>query len=161
MFSIIVAHSKNKIIGKDNKIPWHIPKDLKRFKELTTGKTIVMGRKTFESLPFVLPNRKHIILTKNKDFTYNNQNVEICYEINNIIQKYKNSEEEVFIIGGGEIYKQFLDTSTKLFITEVDINLDGDAFFPKIDYSNWDLIFQSDKNTSNELNYIYKDYIKK
>lgn len=161
MFSIIVAHSKNKIIGKDNKIPWHIPEDLKRFKELTTGKTIVMGRKTFESLPFVLPNRKHIILTKNKDFTYNNQNVEICYDINNIIQKYKNSEEEVFIIGGGEIYKQFLDTSTKLFITEVDINLDGDAFFPKIDYSNWDLIFQSDKNTSNELNYIYKDYIKK
>lgn len=161
MFSIIVAHSKNKIIGKDNKIPWHIPEDLKRFKELTTGKTIVMGRKTFESLPFVLPNRKHIILTKNKNFTYNNQNVEICYDINNIIQKYKNSEEEVFIIGGGEIYKQFLDTSTKLFITEVDINLDGDAFFPKIDYSNWDLIFQSDKNTSNELNYIYKDYIKK
>lgn len=161
MFSIIVAHSKNKIIGKDNKIPWHIPEDLKRFKELTTGKTIVMGRKTFESLPFVLPNRKHIILTKNKDFTYNNPNVEICYDINNIIQKYKNSEEEVFIIGGGEIYKQFLDTSTKLFITEVDITLDGDAFFPKIDYSNWDLIFQSDKNTSNELNYIYKDYIKK
>lgn len=161
MFSIIVAHSKNKIIGRDNKIPWHIPEDLKRFKELTTGKTIVMGRKTFESLPFVLPNRKHIILTKNKNFTYNNPNVEICYDINNIIQKYKNSEEEVFIIGGAEIYKQFLDASTKLFITEVDTNLDGDAFFPKIDYSNWDLIFQSDKNTSNELSYIYKDYIKK
>lgn len=161
MFSIIVAHSKNNIIGKDNKIPWYIPDDLKRFKEITTGKTIIMGRKTFQSLPCVLPNRKHIILTENKDFIFNDSNVEICTDINEIIEKYQTSDEEVFIIGGGEIYSKFLDLSTKLFITEIDINLDGDSFFPKLDISKWSLVFESDKNIFNDMTYTYKNYIKK
>lgn len=161
MFSIIVAHSKNNIIGKDNKIPWYIPDDLKRFKEITTGKTIIMGRKTFQSLPCVLPNRKHIILTENKNFTFNDSNVEICTNINEIIEKYQTSNEEVFIIGGGEIYSKFLDLSTKLFITEIDINLDGDSFFPKLDISKWNLVFESDKNIFNDMTYTYKNYIKK
>ena len=107
MISIIVAKAQNNIIGGNNKLLWHISDDLKRFKEITSGNIIIMGRKTFESLPGVLPNRKHIILTRDKNFSVDNENVEVIHNADQIINNYKNSPVEAFIIGGGEIYKEY------------------------------------------------------
>ena len=150
MLSIIVAVSENNVIGKDNKLLWHIPEDLKRFKEITTGKTIIMGRKTFESLGRVLPNRKHIILTRSLDFKVDNENVEI---INNKedISKYRDSKEEAFIIGGGIIYTQFMELASKIYITKIHKRFEGDTYFPKIDEDKWEEIQRQKgiKNTEN------------
>ena len=162
MFSIIVAVSKNNIIGKDNSIPWFIPEDLKRFKEITMGKKMIMGRKTFESLPGVLPGRKHIILTRNKDYKVDNENVEVYYDFDDLINKFKDSEEEIFIIGGSEIYNKFYKHANKLFLTEVDLKVDGDTTFPIIDLNEWDLVNNSSKNISkSNIAYIYKDFTRK
>lgn len=137
MLSIIVAMASNNVIGKNNELIWHIPMDLKRFKEITTGKTIIMGRKTFESLPGVLPERHHVIITRNKNYMVNNENVEVFNSLEDVLTKYKNSEEEVFIIGGGEIYKEFLPKVNKLYLTKLNKAYKGDAHFPKVDYLQW------------------------
>ena len=136
MLSIIVAKSRNNVIGKDNKLPWHLPDDLKRFKKLTTGHTIIMGRKTFESIGRVLPNRKNVILTHNLDFSIDNENVEIVNSVHDL-QKYIDSKEECFVIGGGIIYTMLLPQTTKMYITEVDIEIAGDAFFPRFNKNEW------------------------
>ncbi|MGL5821257.1 MAG: dihydrofolate reductase [Sarcina sp.] len=160
MFSIIVAHSSNNSIGKDNQIPWYLPADLKRFKELTMGKKMIMGRKTFESLPGILPGRKHIILTKNKDYVVDNPNVEVITDLSTLIDAYQNSQEEVFIIGGGEIYKLFLAYASKLYITEVLLDVVADTKFPFIDTQKWNLDYQSEILEQNSIKYIYKNYSK-
>ncbi|NFG23995.1 dihydrofolate reductase [Clostridium botulinum] len=144
MLSIIVAIAKNNVIGNDNKLIWHISEDLKRFKEITSGKTIVMGRKTFESLPGVLPNRKHIILTRDKNFKVNSECVEIIYDFDELVSKYKNSDTEVFIIGGGEIYKQLLPHTNKLYLTKINKDFDGDTYFPQINYDDFKVDYKSD-----------------
>ncbi|EES47751.1 dihydrofolate reductase [Clostridium botulinum] len=144
MLSIIVAIAKNNVIGNDNKLIWHISEDLKRFKEITSGKTIVMGRKTFESLPGVLPNRKHIILTRDKNFKVNSECVEIIYDFDELVSKYKNSNTEVFIIGGGEIYKQLLPHTNKLYLTKINKDFDGDTYFPQINYDDFKVDYKSD-----------------
>ncbi|MCS6104956.1 dihydrofolate reductase [Clostridium botulinum] len=144
MLSIIVAIAKNNVIGNDNKLIWHISEDLKRFKEITSGKTIVMGRKTFESLPGVLPNRKHIILTRDKNFKVNSECVEIIYDFDELLNKYKNSDTEVFIIGGGEIYKQLLPHTHKLYLTKINKDFDGDTYFPQINYDDFKVDYESD-----------------
>ena len=100
MISIIVAISKNNVIGKDNKLLWNIPEDLKHFKEITLNSKIIMGRKTFESLPGILPKRQHIILTKNKNYKVNSKEVKIVYDFKTIISDFYDSDEEVFVIGG-------------------------------------------------------------
>ncbi len=144
MLSIIVAIAKNNVIGNDNKLIWHISEDLKRFKEITSGKTIVMGRKTFESLPGVLPNRKHIILTRDKNFKVNSECVEIIYDFDELLNKYKNSDTEVFIIGGGEIYKHLLPHTHKLYLTKINKDFDGDTYFPQINYDDFKVDYESD-----------------
>ena len=120
MFSIIVAIGKNNEIGKKNKLIWHIPEDLKNFKKITTGKTVVMGRKTHESIGKALPNRKNIILTRNFNIKHD-ENIEVYNDLENFIDKYKNNNEEIFIIGGEEIYKQFIDKDLidYLYISEI------------------------------------------
>ena len=115
MLSIIVAISNNNAIGKDNKMLWHLPEDMKRFKELTTGYVIIMGRKTFESLGKVLPNRKHIILTRDENYKVDNENVEIVNDISQI-DKYVNDENENFVIGGAIIYNQLMKKANKLYV---------------------------------------------
>ncbi|NFI05879.1 dihydrofolate reductase [Clostridium botulinum] len=158
MLSIIVAIAKNNVIGNDNKLIWHISEDLKRFKEITSGKTIVMGRKTFESLPGVLPNRKHIILTRDKNFKVNSECVEIIYDFDELLNKYKNSDDEVFIIGGGEIYKQLLPYSNKLYLTKINKDFDGDTYFPQINYNDFKIDYESyvmtDEKSKLEYNFI-------
>ena len=137
MINIIVATSINGVIGCNNKLIWDLPTDLKRFKEITSGNTIIMGRKTFESLPGVLPNRKHIILTRDKNFSVDNENVEVIHNADQIINNYKNSPVEAFIIGGGEIYKEFLPHANKLYLTEVLKDFEGDTSFPQVNLENW------------------------
>ncbi|MBY6839030.1 dihydrofolate reductase [Clostridium botulinum] len=155
MLSIIVAIAKNNVIGNDNKLIWHISEDLKRFKEITSGKTIVMGRKTFESLPGVLPNRKHIILTRDKNFKVNSECVEIIYDFDELLNKYKNSDTEVFIIGGGEIYKQLLPHTNKLYLTKINKDFDGDTYFPQINYDDFKVDYKSDIITDEKIKLEY------
>ena len=142
MFSIIVAIGKNNEIGKNNKLLWHIPEDLKKFKKTTLGKTVVMGRNTYESIGKPLPNRYNIVLTKNlKSFPNNfNEKLEICDDFSKIVEKYKNSDEEVFVTGGAQIYKKALESGIveKLYISHIDFSdKDADTYFPEIDYNIW------------------------
>ena len=123
MFSIIVAIGKNREIGKGNKLLWHIPEDLKNFKEITTGKTVIMGRKTFESIGRPLPNRKNIVLSKNGDKeSFEQKGIELYQNLENLIADYKNSEEEIFIIGGEQIYREFMQKGLvrRLYISYIE-----------------------------------------
>lgn len=158
MLSIIVAKAKNNVIGKDNKLLWHISEDLKRFKKLTIGHTIIMGRKTFDSLGRVLPNRKHVVLSHNPDFKVQDENVEIVHSIDDI-KKYIDSSEENFVIGGAMIYNLLMPYVTKLYITEIDKNFDGDSIFPKIDLEKWKEISRV-KSEENGLEFTFVDYEK-
>ena len=103
MLSIIVAIAENNLIGGDNKLLWHLSEDLKRFKEITMDNTIIMGRKTFESLPGILPGRKHIVITRDENYKVDSDQVEIVHNIQDVINEYANNNENAFIIGGGEI----------------------------------------------------------
>ena len=140
MFSIIVAIGKNNEIGKNNKLLWYIPEDLKKFKEITQGKTVVMGRNTFKSIGKILPNRNNIVLSKNLQNINNKKNLEICDDFSKIIKKYKNSVEEVFIIGGAQLYKKALELGIveKLYISHIDFfDNEADVYFPEINYNVW------------------------
>lgn len=137
MLSIIVAVASNNIIGKNNELLWYIPCDLKRFKSITTGKTIIMGRKTFESLPGILPNRHHVVITKDKNFIVEDESVEIVHDLKSILTKFKSLQEEVFVIGGGQIYKELLPHVNKLYLTKLNKAYEGDTYFPEIDLSQW------------------------
>ena len=142
MFSIIVAIGNNNEIGKNNKLLWHIPEDLKKFKEITQGKTVVMGRNTFESIRKPLPNRHNIVLSKNSKLFSNNCNekLEICDDFSKIVENYKNSDEEVFIIGGAQVYKKALELGIveKLYISHIEFSdNEADTYFPEIDCSMW------------------------
>ena len=159
MLSIIVAKAKNNVIGKDNKLIWHLSDDLKRFKTLTTGHTIIMGRKTFESLGRVLPNRKHIVFTQNPDFKVNDQNVEIVHSMLQI-QEYIENEEEAFVIGGAVIYNLLMPYVKKMYVTEIDKEFSGDTFFPKIDDTKWKEISREKgpEDEENDFTYTYVIY---
>ncbi|MBW6411514.1 dihydrofolate reductase [Clostridium weizhouense] len=155
MISLIVAIAKNNIIGNDNKLIWHISNDLKRFKEITTGKTMIMGRKTFESLPGILPNRKHVILTRDKNFNVNSDSVIIFNDFNDLIEKYSNCEEEVFVIGGGEIYKQMLPYADKLYLTKINKDFSGDTYFPEFNENEFKVEYKSDLLVDEKSNLEY------
>ncbi len=162
MLSIIVAKSKNNVIGKDNSLIWHLPEDLKRFKTLTSGKTIIMGRKTFESLGRVLPNRKHVVITKNVDFEIDNEMVEIVHDIKDL-EQYINSNEECFVIGGGVIYNLLMPYTNKIYATVINEEFEGDTYFPIIDEKTWKIEKKEQglKNEANPYNYEYIDYVRK
>ena len=156
---LICAISKNNVIGKENKLPWNISEDLKRFKELTSNNWIVMGRKTFDSIGRPLPNRKNIVLTKNKNLKIDS--VEVFNSPKDVIEFYKNSsdQKDLFIIGGTYIYDLFLEYCEYLFITNVDKNYLGDAFFPKVNWNEWKLIGEEIKyDDKEEVNFYYRDY---
>lgn len=160
MFSIIAAISKNNVIGKDNSLICNLPDDLKRFKELTMNKTIIMGRKTFESLPYVLPGREHIVITKNTNYKFIHKNVKIFNNVADVIHKFINSSQEVFIIGGGEIYSIFLDYCEKMYITEIMEEFQGDTYFPNILIKDWKIIYKSEILQYNKINFQFKEFIK-
>ena len=159
MLSIIVAKGKNNIIGKDNEMVWHLPEDLKHFKNLTTGHTIIMGRKTFESLGKPLPNRKHIIFSQNPDFKVNDENVEVVHSLLQI-QDLIEGKEEAFVIGGAMIYNFLMPYVKKMYVTEIEKDFDGDTFFPVIDGEVWKEISREKgiKNEENNLDYYFVTY---
>ena len=155
MLSIIVAKASNNIIGKDNQLIWHIPDDLKRFKSLTTNHTIIMGRKTFESLGRVLPNRHHIVLCNDKKLNINDENVEIVSDIS-LLDKYINDEKEHFIIGGATIYRLLMPYANKMYITEIEKDFEGDVTFPNVDMNIWKVTEEEQGPVSEENNFTYK-----
>ena len=157
MLSIIVAIANNNVIGKDNKLIWHLPEDLKRFKLLTTGHTIIMGRKTFESLGRVLPNRKHVILCNDAEMNVNDENVEILDDISKL-KKYKDSEEENFVIGGATIYKLLMPYTNKMYVTHINQDFEGDVYFPEISENDWKVI-ETEKGLKDEKNPFDYEYI--
>ena len=143
---IIAAIGKNNELGKDNNLIWKLPNDLHFFKKTTINKTIVMGKNTFYSLPKVLPNRKNIVITDSK---IENDEIIQYGSIEDFIYDYKNSDEEIFIIGGAMIYKQFIDLADELYLTEIDASSEADVFFPnfnKDDYEKIELGSNSDGN---------------
>lgn len=153
-WSIVVAIGENNEIGKDNDLLWRISADLKRFKAITTGHTIVMGRKTFDSLPKgALPNRRNIVLS-HQDIEY--ANTEVFSTIDEIIEATKN-DEQVFVIGGASLYQEFIDKVSKLYLTEVHSSFDADVFFPKFDRKEWKIVKeeQVSKDEKNQYSHSY------
>ena len=148
--SLIVAHAKNHVIGLNNAMPWHLPEDLKRFRALTTGHHIIMGRKTYESLGRLLPGRTTIIVTRNKDFKV--EGALIAHSLQAALMLCA-GDSEPFLIGGAELYKDGLKHATKLYITEVHADYAGDAFFPEIDIGEWNLAEKKDHSSVNGLEY--------
>ncbi len=162
MLSIIVAKAKNNIIGKDNQLIWHIPEDLKRFKTLTSNHTIIMGRKTFESLGRILPNRKHIILCNDAEMHIDDERVEIVDDISKL-NSYIHSEEENFVIGGATIYRLLMPYASKMYITEINQEFEGDVSFPTINMEEWNITDVEDglKDEKNPYDYKYVTYVRK
>ncbi|MBK7763735.1 MAG: dihydrofolate reductase [Bacteroidetes bacterium] len=161
--SIIVAVSKNQVIGVNNQLPWHLPADLKYFKNLTLHHPILMGRKTFDSIGRALPKRENIVITRNANFS--NEGVMVKNSIDDAIEYCKeNNYDEVFIIGGDTIYKQCLSIATKIYLTKVDIEIpNGNAFFPKLNDIEWELISSVDGelDEKNVLNHTFEVYQKR
>ncbi len=161
-FSIIVAIAKMNAIGQNNDLLAHISKDLKRFKALTSRHTIIMGRKTFESLPNgALPNRRNIVITRNTEL--NLEGVEVVYSVEEALELCKN-DGEVFIIGGATIYEAFLPHVNKLYLTQIDQFFnDADTFFPEINLNEWDEMYREDvvDDDQNDFNYTFLDLKRK
>ena len=162
MLSIIVAIANKNVIGKDNKLIWHIPEDLKHFKEITTGHKIIMGRKTFESLGKPLPNRKHIILCNDMEMNIDDENIEVLEDISKL-DKYIESDEECFVIGGATIYKLLMPYSNKMYITKIDQDFEGDVYFPEISEEEWKITSEKPglKNEQNPFDYKYLTFERK
>ncbi|MFJ7753951.1 dihydrofolate reductase [Peribacillus muralis] len=135
MISLIVAMDENRVIGKNNKLPWHLPADLQYFKKVTLGHPIVMGRKTFESIGRVLPGRENVIVTRNEDFQA--LDCVVLHDIRKIKTYADKRDDEVFVIGGAEIFKEVLPFADRLYITEIHETFEGDTFFPAIDENEW------------------------
>ncbi len=157
---MIAAAAENRALGKDNQLVWHLPNDFKRFKSLTTGHYIIMGRKTFESFPKPLPNRTHVIITRQKGYE-----AEGCIVVNSIEKAIEicPKNEESFIIGGGEIYNLSLPFADKIELTVVHHTFEADAFFPEINKNEWELTnseFQT-KDEKHLYDFTFETYIKK
>ena len=132
--TLVAAIASNNVIGKENSLPWNIPEDLKRFKQMTSGHTILMGRKTFDSIGRPLPNRQNIVMTKDENFE--KEGIKVINDFDEALELIKESNEDIFVIGGSKIYELFEPVANSLAITRILKDFEGDAFFPDI---NWDL----------------------
>lgn len=161
MLTIIAAAAENNALGKDNQLLWHLPEDFKRFKALTSGHYIIMGRKTFESFPKPLPNRTHIIITRQPNY----QAPEGCIVVTSLEKAMElcPKNEEAFVIGGGEIYQQALDVVDKIDVTRVHTTLDADTFFPTIDPTLWEMVFEEfhPKDDKHAFDFTFLTYVKR
>jgi dihydrofolate reductase len=160
MITMIAAASQNNALGKNNDLVWHLPNDFKRFKSLTSGHHIIMGRKTFESFPKPLPNRTHIVISRQEDYKPQG-----CFVVNSMEKAIEicPRDEVSFIIGGGEIYKLGISLSDKIELTLVHHDFEADVFFPQINLEEWEIInseFQP-KDEKHLFDYTYQTYIRK
>lgn len=157
MLTMIAAAAENNALGKDNDLVWHLPDDFKRFKLLTSGHHIIMGRKTFESFPKPLPNRTHVIITRKDDYKPDEAIV-----VNSLEEAVKVSklDEQPFIIGGGEIYKLGMDIADRIELTRVHAEFEADTFFPEIEDSEWELVKEQfhDKDEKHDHSFTYLTY---
>ena len=156
--SMIVAVAKNNVIGKDNKLLWKLSDDLKRFKRITSGHAILMGRKTFESLGKPLPNRTNLVVTR--DARYSVGGAYVFNQVNQAVEFAKaEGETELFIIGGGEIYEMMLPAANRLYLTKVHASPDGDTYFPVLNDGEWDVINEEahKANEKNEFDFVFLD----
>jgi len=155
LLSIITAMDDNQLIGKDNGLPWKIPADLQFFKKVTMSKPIIMGRKTFESIGRALPGRRNIIITRDKSFSA--EGCEVVFSLNDAIESVQDIDEAM-VIGGANIYKQFLSKADRLYLTKVTGAFDGDAWFPEINDADWELIEREDHEADekNEADYSFQ-----
>ncbi len=138
VISIIVGMTKNQVIGKNNQLPWHIPEDLKNFKRLTQNNVVVMGRKTYDSIPAKfrpLPNRHNIVISRSMQ---PEESIDVCSSIQDAISKAKTYNKEIFVIGGSTIYKQFLEIADKMYISYINKNYEGDTYFPEFNQEEWE-----------------------
>lgn len=154
--SLIVALAENKVIGNKGQLPWHIPEDMKRFRELTTGNVVIMGRKTYDSLPDKyrpLPNRVNIVITRNKNFP--DKGIIICDSVNEALTEAKNYNKEIFIIGGAQIFEQSIRYADKLYLTVIKGKFEGDVFFP--DYSEFKRVVAKKESKNDNYKYTFID----
>ena len=135
--TLVAAIASNNVIGKENSLPWNIPEDLKRFKQMTSGHTILMGRKTFDSIGRPLPNRQNIVMTKDKNFEQ--EGIKVINDFDEALELIKESNEDVFVIGGSKIYELFEPVANSLAITRILKDFEGDAFFPDINWELWQI----------------------
>ncbi|GAB1462123.1 dihydrofolate reductase [Pedobacter sp.] len=149
---IVVAISANNAIGKNNELLWHMPNDLKHFKNITSGGTVVMGRKTFDSVGRPLPNRRNIVITRQKDLQIDG--VEVVNSLNSALELTSN-EEKIFILGGAEIYKEALPLTHKIELTRVHQEFDADAFFPELDNETWKEVWKEDHLPDEKNKFAY------
>ncbi len=154
ILSMIVAHAADRVIGKDNDMPWHLPADLAYFKKTTLGKPIIMGRKTYESIGRPLPGRKNIVISR--DGEYRAEGVEVVSSVEAALSLV-DDVEEVMVIGGGAIYQHCLPSADKLYITHIDARIDGDTFFPEYDLNIWEKV-TSEGRAADEKNQYQLDF---
>ncbi|WLR59921.1 dihydrofolate reductase [Guptibacillus hwajinpoensis] len=155
MISFLLAMDEKQLIGKDNDLPWHLPADLAYFKRMTTGKSIVMGRKTFESIGKALPGRENYLITR-KDLEY--EKVTVLHSVEAFLELSKREEKDWFVIGGAEIYRQLLPHADRLYITEIHETFDGDTYFPDFSQDDWKETSR-EKHSSDERNKHAFDFV--
>ncbi len=159
LISLIVAASENRVIGRDNDLPWRLPDDMRFFVKTTKGHHILMGRKNLESFGKLLPNRTNILLTRDQSYQF--EGAEIFYELEEAIEFAKRrGEEELMVIGGGEIYKQCLPKADRIYFTQVHAEIEGDVYFPEIDSSQWKLKSElfHDKDEKHNYSFTFKTF---
>ncbi|MCR8644942.1 dihydrofolate reductase [Paenibacillus sp. N1-5-1-14] len=157
ILSYIVAMDRNRAIGHNNQLPWHLPADLKFFKKTTLGHTILMGRKTYESIGKPLPGRTNVVMTQNRDYMV--EGCEIVHTVEEVKTRYANVDE-LFMIGGAELFKLFMDDADKLYITRIDHEFEADTYFPELDASKWRKVSseQGVKDEKNPYDYFFEVY---
>ncbi|MCU7905506.1 MAG: type 3 dihydrofolate reductase [Candidatus Thiodiazotropha sp. (ex Epidulcina cf. delphinae)] len=152
MISLIAAMARNRVIGRNNRLPWRLPADLKRFKALTMGKPIVMGRRTWESLPGILPGRQHIVVTRNQD--YQAQGCTLVHSMDAALQA-AGEAPEVMIVGGGRFYEAMMPRADRLYLTLIEAEVEGDAYFPAIDRQAWQEVSRESHPADERNPYAY------
>lgn len=160
-FTIIAAIDENGTLGKDNDLVWHLPDDFKRFRQLTTGHKIIMGRKTFESFPKPLPNRHHIIITRNEAYQVEHPECTVVHTLDDALE-LASADPKAFVIGGGEIYKQALPYVQSMELTHVHGSFEGDAHFPEFDKHDWEVIAEVDHpaDDRHSHSFTYRSYVR-
>ena len=151
MISIIAAMDKNRLIGSDNGLPWHLPADFKHFKEVTLGKPVLMGRKTFDSIGRPLPGRKNIVISRSG---FSADGIDVVDSIDSGLELVEDAEE-VMIIGGANIYEQMISRAEKMYLTFVDADCEGDAWFPEINQLEWDMLDQQNFKADEKNNFNF------
>ncbi|MCL1067148.1 dihydrofolate reductase [Shewanella olleyana] len=155
--AMIAAMANNRVIGKDNKMPWHLPEDLKHFKAMTLGKPVVMGRKTFESIGRPLPGRHNIVITRQDD--YQPEGVS-CVNSFEAAKELVKGCDELVVIGGGQLYKEILPVADTLYLTFIELTVDGDTFFPEWDDGSWKLTEKVVEINESQLQYSFNTLVK-